>query len=249
MKPIVVIISADIEWGAIRKILPDTDVHDYVYGEWFTYEITAPDQSMEVIFVHGGWGKISAAGSAQYLIDRWKPELIINLGTCGGFSGEVERGSILLVERTIVYDIFEQMGDSDDHISHYTTNLDLSWLGDRYPTNVKRTTLVSGDRDLIPIDIPELKAKYGAIAGDWESGAIAFVAAKNKINLLILRGVSDLVTVGGGEVYGNIDMYRLYAQEIMEKLVEILPAWVRNFISIKMGDDKWHLLDKSDRER
>ena len=230
MNPIIVIISADTEWEAIRDVLPVTDMKDYSYGEWFVHETPILDNTIDLIFAHGGWGKISAAGSAQYLIDQWKPELIVNLGTCGGFSGEVERGDILLVDRTVVYDIIEQMGDNQDHISHYTTKIDLSWLGDQYPTNVRRTTLVSGDRDLIPMEIPDLKANYGAIAGDWESGAIAFVAQKNKTKLLILRGVSDVVTDSGGEVYGNIDMYKIYAREVMEKLVEILPSWLSPFI-------------------
>ena len=41
------------------------------------------------------------------------PGCSFNLGTCGGFEGEIERGTLLLVERTLVYDIFEQMGDCD----------------------------------------------------------------------------------------------------------------------------------------
>ena len=41
------------------------------------------------------------------------------------------------------------------------------------------TLLVSGDRDLRVEDIPHLKADFGAVAGDWESGAIAWVATRN----------------------------------------------------------------------
>lgn len=59
--------------------------------------------------------------------------MIVNLGTCGGFRGEIERGEILLVERTIVYDIVEQMTDPEAAIAQYTTDLDLSWLGAELP--------------------------------------------------------------------------------------------------------------------
>ncbi|RPI83169.1 MAG: hypothetical protein EHM41_16570 [Chloroflexi bacterium] len=45
-------------------------------------------------------GKISAAASTQYIIDRWNPDLLINLGTCGGFEGCIERGAVVLVEKT-----------------------------------------------------------------------------------------------------------------------------------------------------
>jgi nucleoside phosphorylase len=41
----------------------------------------------DLAFLHGGWGKVAAAGSTQYAIDRWAPARLINLGTCGGFKG------------------------------------------------------------------------------------------------------------------------------------------------------------------
>jgi nucleoside phosphorylase len=50
---------------------------------------------------------------------------------------------------------------------------------------------VSADRDLIIGEVERLKTEYGAIAGDWESGAIAWVAARNRTRCLILRAVSD----------------------------------------------------------
>jgi hypothetical protein len=37
-------------------------------------------------------------------------------------------------------------------------------------------------------EIPHLKDRHHAAAGDWESGAIAFVAARNGVRRLILRG-------------------------------------------------------------
>ena len=62
------------------------------------------------------------------MIDHFKPDLLINLGTCGGFAGRIETGTIILVERTLVYDIIEQMGDGAEAIDYYASDLDLSWL-------------------------------------------------------------------------------------------------------------------------
>ena len=55
---------------------------------------------------------------------------------------------------------------------------DLTWLGAPDPSPVRRVALVSADRDLLPEEIPVLAARFGAVAGDWESGAIAWVAAR-----------------------------------------------------------------------
>ncbi len=80
-------------------------------GEWFEHD--------GALYFHGGWGKISAAATTQYVIDHFEPDLLVNIGTCGGFASSIETGTIILVERTIVYDIIEQMGDSADAIAHY----------------------------------------------------------------------------------------------------------------------------------
>ena len=223
----VVMISADIEWRVLQTLFPDAERQISPLGQWFVARFDVAGQREPVIFFHGGWGKIAAAASTQYVIERWSPSLLVNLGTCGGFAGQIEKGTIILVERTIVYDIVEQMGDYDEHIAHYTTAIDLSWLGDSYPQPVRRTLMVSADRDLLIEDIPRLIAEFGAVAGDWESGAIAWVAARNNTRCLILRGVTDLVGENGGEAYdGKIHVFVEGAEQVLRQLVQTLPAWL-----------------------
>jgi adenosylhomocysteine nucleosidase len=225
---IIVMVSANTEWRSILPLFPDITLQPSPFGEWFTTTLNGRLVS-PIVFFHGGWGKISAAASTQYVIDHWSPALLINLGTCGGFEGQVERGAILLVEKTIVYDIIEQMGDYDEHIARYSTSIDLTWLPQPYPQEVRRTLLVSGDRDLLVEDIPLLKTRYGAVAGDWESGSIAWVAARNGQRTLILRGVTDLVGSSGGEAYDNLQFFEQATAGIMERLVKALPSWIQKF--------------------
>jgi adenosylhomocysteine nucleosidase len=234
----VVIISANIEWQIIRTFWTNVQPQPSPLGEWFVENLALAGHIEPVIFFHGGWGKIAAAASTQYVIGRWSPKLLVNLGTCGGFEGEIRLGTIILAERTLVYDIIEQMGDYEEHITHYTTTLDLSWLGKDYPHPVRRTLLVSADRDLLIEDIPRLKAEFGAVAGDWESGAIAWVAARNGTRCLILRGVSDLVGGGGGEAYdGHIHVFVEGATGILKYLVEALPAWLTKVEITNTGEE------------
>jgi adenosylhomocysteine nucleosidase len=220
----VVLISAHAEWRAARAFPAFADAHIQhdPYGEWFEHRAG----SHPVIFLHGGWGKIAAAASAQYALDRWQPRRLVNLGTCGGLAGRIQRGDILLAERTLVYDIIEQMGDPAAAIQHYATQIDLSWLPEPYPLPVRRALLVSADRDICLPDIPMLVEKYGAIAADWESGAIAWVAARNRVDCLILRGVSDLVGESGGEAYGDPQIFHQGARQVMLPLLESLPLWL-----------------------
>jgi len=214
----IIVISADSEWQAVKKILAPAGLETSPFGESFI--------AGSLTFFQGGWGKISAAAAAQYVIDHFQPDLLINLGTCGGFAGRVDHGTILLVTRTIVYDILEQMSDPEEAIEHYSSNIDLSWLNEPLPHPVRRGLLVSADRDILAGDIPSLVEKYGAIAADWESGSIAWVAKRNGVKCLILRGVSDLVSTQGGEAYGNIAVFHKNTQAVMAELIRQLPGWL-----------------------
>ena len=214
----IVVISADSEWQSVKEILTPVEIETCPFGETF--------KANSFTFFQGGWGKISAAATVQYVIDHFQADVLINLGTCGGFAGRVERGTILLVTRTIVYDILEQMSDPDEAIDHYSSNIDLSWLKEPLPYPVQRGLLVSADRDIVVKDIPMLVKKYGAIAADWESGAIAWVAKMNGVKCLILRGVSDLVSAQGGEAYGNIELFHKNTRAVMEELIGQLPDWL-----------------------
>jgi adenosylhomocysteine nucleosidase len=223
---IVVLISAHLEWRAACQRFPDVALQTSPLGDWFQASLPVGDGSEPVLLFHGGWGKVAAAASTQHVIDRWSPELLVNLGTCGGFEGDVEVGAILLAERTLIYDIVEQMGDPDAALAHYATEMDTSWLAEPLPMPVRRSLLVSADRDLIAEQIPRLRADFGAVAGDWESGAIAYVAARNHVRCLILRGVSDLVGGSGGEAYGRLDLFAQRAAAIMHQLIDGLPGWI-----------------------
>jgi adenosylhomocysteine nucleosidase len=222
-----VVISANTEWKTVKKRFPQEKYMPSPWGEYFYTLISAGNRMEKVLFFHEGWGKTAAAGGTQYVIDRFDPEILINLGTCGGFEGKTEIFDIILADRTIIYDIKEAMGDSKEAIADYTTEIDLSWLDTlNFPAKVTRSLLVSADRDLVTGEINDLEAQYSAIAGDWESGSIAYVSARNKMKLIILRGVTDIVSTQSGEAYNNFSLFEYRTDLVMNKLLDQLPLWI-----------------------
>ncbi len=222
---LVVLISADAEWKAVKKLFPDGVVSATPFGECLQTTVGI----FNIEFFQGGWGKISAAASAQYVIDHLHPNLLVNLGTCGGFAGKSETGDVILVEKTVVYDISEKMTDAAEAIRNYSVDLDLSLWNDPYPIPVRRGILISADRDIDPADIPFLTKQYDAVAADWESGAIAWVVHRNHLPCLILRAVSDVVSKDGSDTYGNYAMFERRTQDLMKHLVDSLPGWLLSF--------------------
>ena len=92
-----VVVSANMEWRAVKKFYPDAEYNTLPWGEYFFDTI----HNNKVLFFHQGWGKVAAAGATQYVIDKFNPNVLINLGTCGGFEGEIERLDIILANKTI----------------------------------------------------------------------------------------------------------------------------------------------------
>ncbi len=231
---VVVLISANAEWRAVIEALKPDEIVKTKMGE--TFLAVTGDQ--RVRYFHGGWGKISAAATTQYVIDQYRPGLLVNLGTCGGIAGRIERGMIILVTETVVYDILEQMGDPQEALKEYTTQLGIDWLegkDEAMGVPIRRARLVSADRDIAVEDIPRLVENLGAVAADWESGAIAWVAKRNGVRCLILRGVTDLVGADGGEAYGNIALFHANTYSVMKTLLEQLPAWLSRVVGKSAG--------------
>jgi adenosylhomocysteine nucleosidase len=223
---VVVIVSADTEWKALLPLAQGAKVAASPFGGWFVRETGSARAPRPAVFLHGGWGKVAAAGSTQYAIDRWRPELVVNLGTCGGFRGLIAKGEVVLVDKTVIYDIVEQMGDAAEATASYATDIDLAWAGKDLPAGVRRGPLVSADRDLLPADVLGLHEKYGAVAGDWESGAVAWVAHRNGVPVVILRGVSDIVGAEGAEAYANFSAFEAGTRLVMKTLLDGLPGWL-----------------------
>jgi adenosylhomocysteine nucleosidase len=217
---VIVLISAIAEWEGVRLLFPELKIEQSPYGDLTNLKLG----TQRLKLYHSGWGKIASAAMMQYVIDHDAPDLIVNLGTCGGFEGVVNQGDVILVDRALVYDIVELMGDLDIS-TYYTSSVDLNWLAEPYPYPARRGTIASADSDLPPDKIRFLKSK-GALAADWESAALAWVAQKNQARLLILRGVSDMVSEQGGEAYNNIEIFKHRAKEIMKILFYQLPGWL-----------------------
>lgn len=212
---VLVLVSADAEWAPVVEHLRPERVERCPYGDFFIH----PVGGVPVLFVHGGWGKIAAAASTEYAISRWQPKALINLGTCGGIAGRTHRGEKLLVVRAITYDIHESMGSAEEAILARTTEIDLAWLDDAFPVAVRRTHIVSADRDLVPAEVAGLVRDFDAVAGDWESSAIAYVAGRRGVPLLIIRSVSDLVDEVTGETIGALPVFKDAAAAAMRLLL------------------------------
>jgi adenosylhomocysteine nucleosidase len=224
-KIIPVLVSANGEWEAVKAILQPTLIQQSTLGTYFQIKLAG----QPCLFFHSGWGKIATAASTQYVINQYHPELIINIGTCGGFSGFSEVGEILLVSETLIYDIVERMDDPFVAIDHYRTGCDTSWITNPLPAGTRRARIASADQDIDFRTYDLLTQTHQAAAADWETGAFAWVAARNQTPWLALRAVSDLVSPQGSETDNGVNLWRSRLADLMRKLLTDLPFYLSEF--------------------
>ena len=225
-----VLVSANSEWRMVVDNLHPAQNDSSPLGDWFVSSVG----THKVVFFHSGWGKTRSAAATQYVIDRWHPELVINLGTCGGLEGFATLGETLLVTNTVMYDIYERMGDSQHAIDFYRTELDTDWIGIDLPENTRRAPLASADQDIDFHNFHVLIEDFAVPAADWESASIAWVLNANKIKGLILRGVSDIITPTVSETDKSHNLWRSRVEMIIQKLLYDLPFYLDKHQAFKL---------------
>jgi len=226
VKLIPVLVSATGEWDAVVSILQPSSLQQSLPGAHFQTELAGQSCLFSILD-----GQIATAASTQYVIDHYQPELIINVGTCGGFAGSSKIGEILLVTETLIYDIVERMDDAVAALNQYRTKNDISWITDPLPAGTRKARIISADQDIDYTSFDLLTKTYQADAADWETGAFAWVAARNHIPWLALRGVSDIVTPQGSETDNGVDLWRSRLDQLMQKILSDLPFYFTEFKS------------------
>ena len=227
-KFIVVLVCARSEWDVVCASVPDHELNHSPFGGWFA-EPSVRD-TFQIVYFFSGWGKTAAAAATQYVIAHWKPVLLLNVGTCGGFEGRIGIGDVIVPQQTIIYDIDGRMGDAAEAIMAYTTKLDTSWLSGTDLMKSICPVLVSADADISPDRMDFLNAEYGTLAADWESGSIAYVAALNRIPVLIVRVVSDIVSSVSGEAYDDATLFQSRCAQVMPRVLAHIPMILERFL-------------------
>lgn len=223
---IVVLVFAGREWRAtlarIARMGNAGSVHETVIGSCLEQSWPGPDGPVSGWVVHPGVGKIAAASATQFALLTWRPRLVAVLGTCGSISPELAPLDLLLATRTVVYDFTSAVPQANASMRRsQATDLQdgVSLAG--VPFTVRPAVLATGDGDPSPAQLERLRRDEDAKAVDWESGAVAWVCARNRTPCLILRGVADDATATGA---AQLEAYSRITPLVMERLWTVWEA-------------------------
>lgn len=169
-----------------------------------------------------GIGKVNAAAATQYIIDREKPDMLINAGLCGGFAKAVKIGDIVLPSHAVCHDNDQRaFGLALGHIPGIKkVRLPLFQLPQQKRKYIAGVCL-TGDRILQgEREASLMYAAFHPTVVDMELGAIAQVCYLNKIKLLSIKSVTDIVE------HSDIKKFEKRAQSGMKQVCTVLDETV-----------------------
>lgn len=229
MGKIGIIAAMEEEKNAIKNIMKNIEekrIYELIFTEGMINE-------KECILVECGVGKVNSSRTTQIMIDKYDIQYIINIGTAGSATSELNIGDIV-IGKTIVQHDFDITAFG--HKKGYISNVGEKILSDEalikkfeetikemnnQEIKIKIGTIATGDIFCTEIKMKEkIKEKFRADAIEMEAGSIAQVCYLDKIPFIILRSISDTPN-GKNEI-----TFEKYLELASKRCAEILKKFI-----------------------
>ena len=184
----------------IKKIMKNIENKEIYELNFFKGTIN----DKNVVLVEAGVGKVNAARVTQILIDNFKIQGLINVGSAGSCNDELEIGDIVIGKKLVQHDFdITAFGHEKGFISNVGQFVEsdkalISQIEEIIENikvkdfNIKIGTIASGDIFCTELKMKEkIKEKFNADCIEMEGSAIAQVCKLDKIPFLVVRSISD----------------------------------------------------------
>lgn len=200
MNTIGIIAAMQEEMNEIKKIM--NNVQEKNIYELKFYEGTINNKN--IVLVESGVGKVNAARTTQVLIDNYKIDAVINVGSAGSANQELQIGDIVIGKTLVQHDFdITAFGHPKGYISNVgeRINSDENLIKSMEQTienlqnkefKIKIGTIASGDIFCTEPKMKEkIRDKFNADAIEMEGAAIAQVCKLDNMPILVIRSISD----------------------------------------------------------
>lgn len=189
----------------------------------------------EVILLRSGIGKVNAAMSTTILLDRFKPDYVINTGSAGGFHPDLNVGDVVISSEVRHHDVDVtafgyEYGQVPQLPAAFEANSGLVEIAESAAQEIGSVQVVkgliaTGDSFMNdPKRVDAIRDKFLDLqAVEMEAAAIAQVSYQFGIPFVIIRSLSD---IAGKESDVSFEQYlekaALHSASLVMKIVEKL---------------------------
>lgn len=200
MMKIAVIGAMEQEVEYLRGALSNTKVTTIGNSEYTTgiYE------GKEVILLKSGIGKVNAAMSTTILLHEFKPDVVINTGSAGGFDETLEVGAVVISDEVRHHDVDVtifgyEMGQMAGMPAAYKSDEKLMDIAKQAVTEIGEHQygvglICSGDVFMNdPVRVAEVRKHFPQMkAVEMEAAAVAQVCYQFSTPFVVIRALSDI---------------------------------------------------------
>ena len=218
--------ALDEEVALVKEKMTVVEEHT-LYGRTF---YTGSIGEKNIVLVWCGVGKVNAARTTQILIDNYKLDYIINVGTAGGLKEDIEIGDVVIADKLVQHDFdITAGGHEKGYISHlgkyFYSNKDLinktenvmESLDENFNTFIG--TIATGDIFVQDVDVRnKIKEEFEPACTEMEGAAIAQVCTLDNMPFVVIRAISDKPNGNNGI---DFETYLEMACERYAKFIDI----------------------------
>ena len=195
----------------------------------------------EIFIINSGIGKIRTSISSILGIEYFKPDIVLDTGSCGSLTFNNKIGTIIIARRCLEYGItgncFPEKRKKKMLINSGFLN-DIETIVSQYhkkkisnsPTHLNRTRIIFGDQACGEINInskekkEKLKNILGAVACNWETAGVFIGSIRMKTPSISIRVFTDKA---------DKEIFKDYNKNI-EKCLETLYEYIKDSIECKL---------------
>ncbi len=219
LEPSVVVQTAmGIEFEALRSGLDRVDGTLDVAGR---AAVSGVMGDISLVLVKGGWGKVMAAASCQAALDRFHPFLVVDCGTAGGLTDDLQVGDLFVAES--VLDAAMQTTWAATLVASDGLRELLQSCGRSFPCH--RGALLNLEQTVDSRVERDRWRRLGFDAVAWEPFGLLKTAETNGVSALSLRVVSDMADE---DVVETFQSHRTrFLERLAHALRSLLMCWTR----------------------
>lgn len=191
----------------------------------------------KIILLECGIGKVHATVGTTLLINNYKPDCIINIGSAGGFAKDLVIGDIVVSTEVRYHDVDltpfgYEYGQPSKMPAYFESEKKLLEVAERCFTlltkgkKIRKGLIVSGDSFVSdPKQISFANKSFDEIcAAEMEGCAVAHVCYIFKVPCLIMRSISDIIHYNNNkETYEKeLDQASINSAELLLQMMTVL---------------------------
>jgi len=197
---VAIIGAMEEEVAILREKIEDREETTIANCEFSTGKINGVD----VVLLKSGIGKVNAAMSTTILLERFKPDYVINTGSAGGFLHSLNVGDTVISTEVVHHDVDVtafgyEYGQVPGMPARYAADIKLVEIAEKSAEQITDIQVVkgliaTGDSFMNdPARVEFVRTKFPELyAVEMEAAAIAQVCTQFAVPFVITRALSDI---------------------------------------------------------